>query len=563
MNKLRNITLIIALLMLGFTTVNAGVSFNVGLGSNDYYQPVGDYDYLPYAYQTNQGYASPTINFHDVMGQYGFWVSVAPFGQVWRPYASNDWRPYTYGHWVSTQQYGQMWEGYEPWAWAGYHYGNWIYARNYGWVWIPGYDWHAGRVSWARSYDSIGWMPSPPDGYDYSRGYLSNVGPNNQFAYNDNNFGEEYGNGNYGYGGPYYDSRYRNMYYNPSYNNINFNLWIFINNDHYGYDNYANYSLGQDYTRYVFDRRLVRITNRQIDRSVLERIVRQKIRETPVEVRELKTDKRSIKVVVPTGSDDVIRIRKNSKEVVRDIIAPGFAENKKSFKGQNSKNKDEVTRIFHQENVQPKVETLSSEQIINQAREAKQNREQNRVKREQAERVKLEKIEKDGKLQEPKKGNTIGTTDAKSAHPENDSNLQKDAKVQEQIDATKQKQNHPVTQHQIDDAKQRQNEDLRQQQIDASKQKQNQPVTQHQIDASKQKHSDDAKQTQSDIMKQKQNDDVVLEKAKTDSPQDENLKDNKAQPDKNQKSKDKKSAAKAKEKDKQKDKDQVPDPNKE
>ena len=107
---------------------------------------------------------------------------------------------------------------------------------------------------------------------------------------------------------------------------------------------------------------------------------------------------------------------------MRDIIAPGFAENRKSFKGQNSKNKEVVTRIFHQENVQPKVETLSSEQIINQAREAKQNREQSRVKREQAEKVKLERIEKDGKLQEPKKGNTTDTTDLKGGHPENRAN---------------------------------------------------------------------------------------------------------------------------------------------
>ncbi len=551
MSKLRNITLILALLITGFTTVNAGVSFNVGLGSNDYYQPVGDYDYLPYAYQMNQGYASPRINFHDVMGQYGFWVSVAPFGQVWRPYTSSDWRPYMYGHWISTHQYGQMWEGYEPWAWAGYHYGNWIYTRNYGWVWIPGHDWHAGRVSWARSYDSIGWMPLPPSGYDYSRGYLSNVGPDNQFAYNDNDFGND---GSYGYGGPYYDSRYRNMYYNPSYNNISFNLWIFINNENYGYDNYADYSLGQDYTRYVFDRKLVRITNRQIDRSVLEKIVKQKIQDTPVEVKELQTDERAIKVVVPTGSDDVNRIRKNSKKIVRDIIAPGFAENKKSFKGQNSKNKEVVTRIFHQENVQPKVETLSSEQIINQASQAKQNREQNRVKREQAEKVKLEKIEKEGKLVEPKKGNSIGTTDLKGAHPENSSKPQKEDKVQKQIDASKQKQNDAAKQKQIDAAKQKQ--------IDAAKQRQNDDLRLQQIDASKQKQNEIVRQQQIDP-KENKNDEIVPEKDKSDSPQDPSLKDKKEQPDKNSlpKSKDKKSAAKAKEKEKQKE-NQVPDPDK-
>ncbi|HSE41501.1 MAG TPA: DUF6600 domain-containing protein [Acidobacteriota bacterium] len=424
MSKPKNIAWILTLLLLGFATAYAGVSFSVGLGSGDYYQPVGDYDYLPYAYQTNPGYAAPRINFHDMMGQYGFWVSVSPFGQVWRPYASRDWRPYTYGHWIFTQQYGQMWEGYEPWAWAGYHYGNWIYTRNYGWVWIPGYDWHPGRVTWARSYDSIGWMPLPPNGYDYSRGYLSNVGPNNQFGYNDDDFGVEFGNGNFGYGGPYYDPRYRNMYYNPSYNNINFNLWIFISNAHYGYDNYSNYSLGPEYTRHIFDRRLVRITNHQIDRSVLERIVKQKINETSVDVRELQTDKRTIRVVVPKGSEDIDRVRKHSKEVVRDVIAPGFAEKQKAFKGQNSKNKEVVTRIFHQENVKPRVETLSSEQIIKQAREASQQREQSRKKIEQAEKEKLIRIEKEGKIQEPKSG----------------SELQKEDKVQKQNDAVRQKQ---------------------------------------------------------------------------------------------------------------------------
>ena len=403
MSKWKNITLILASLLLGSATANAGVSFSINLGSGDYYQPVGDYDYLPYAYQTNPGYAAPRINFYDMMSQYGIWVSVAPFGQVWRPYASNDWRPYTYGHWIYSQQYGQMWEGYEPWAWAGYHYGNWIFDRHYGWVWIPGYDWHPGRVTWARSYGSIGWMPTPPSGFDYSRGYLSNVGPNNQFSYNDNDFGAEFGADNYSYGGPYYDPRYRDMYYNPSYTNINVNLWIFIDNGHYGSDNYADYSLGSDYTRHVFDRRLVRITNRPIDRPVLERLIGQRVQETPVEVRQLQTDKQTIRVVVPTGSDDIERVRTHSKEVVRQIIAPGFAEKQKEFKGQNSRNKEVVSRIFRQENVQPKVETLSSEQIIKQANEASQKRAQSRNKIEQAEKEKLIAIEKEGKVQEPKK----------------------------------------------------------------------------------------------------------------------------------------------------------------
>lgn len=403
-NKWINITLVLASLLLGFATANAQVSFTLKIGSGDYYQPVGDYDYLPYAYQTNPTYAAPRINFHDMMGQYGTWVSVAPFGQVWRPYASNDWRPYTYGHWIYSQQYGQMWEGYEPWAWVGYHYGNWIFDQNYGWVWIPGYDWHPGRVTWARSYGSIGWMPTPPNGYDYSRGYLSRAGSYNQFTYNDADFGTDFGADNYSYGGPYYDPRYRDMYYNPSYTNIDANLWIFIDIGHYGDDNYAASFLGHDYTQHVFDQKLVRITNRSIGRPVLERLIGQPVRVTPVKVTQFQTDKRAIRVVVPTDNNAVERIRRNSNDVVRGVIAPGFAEKQKDFQGQNSRNKETISRIFGQEKVQPKVETLSSDQVINQAREANQNREQSRQKIEQAQKDRLIRIQQDGKVREPTRG---------------------------------------------------------------------------------------------------------------------------------------------------------------
>ncbi len=404
-NEMRKITLVSAMLisaflLLGITTAQAGVS--ISIGTNDFYLSVGDYDYLPYAYNANTAYAQPRINFHDMMSQYGTWQNSEYFGPVWKPYASRDWRPYTYGHWVYTQ-YGPTWEGYEPWAWAGYHYGDWIFDRNYGWVWIPGYNWHPGHVTWARSYDSIGWMPAPPEGYDYSRGYLSHVGPNNQFTYNDDDFDNDFGANNFTYGGPYYNSSYRDMYYNPSYNFINFNLWIFIDNTHFGDDDYANIAFGPEYTRHVFDRKLVKITNRQMDRNVMERLVGQRIQEMPVDVREMRTDKQSIKVVVPRGNEAIDRIRRNSGEVVRTVIAPGFAEKQKSFRGINSNNKVEINRLFHQEKVEPRVQTLSPEQIINQGREASQNREQGRIKREQAEKEKLIRIEKEGKIQEPKK----------------------------------------------------------------------------------------------------------------------------------------------------------------
>ena len=425
MNKLKNFILALALLLMGFTMASAEVSFHLSLGSDDYYQPVGDYDYMPYAFQTNPGYAPPRVNFQEMMSQYGVWVSVAPFGQVWKPYASNDWRPYTNGHWVSTEQYGQMWEGYEPWAWAGYHYGDWIFARNYGWVWIPGYDWHAGRVTWARSYDSVGWMPSPPNGYDYSRGYLSNVGQNNQFGYNDNDFDTDFGNGNFNQGGPYNDSRYRDSYYNQGYNNILSSLWVFIGNSHYGADNYSNYSLGSDYTRHVFDRRMIRISNRPMNRALVDRIVGRSVPNTRVETRQLQTDKQSFRVVVPVGNDVVQRVRTHSKEVVREMIAPGFAGKEKPFKGQSARNKEVLTGVFRQENAAPKGQAVSSQEVLQHAREASQGREQGRMKRDQVEKEKLDSIEKGAKTAAP--GNGKSQEETKVTKHENDGNQKKDA----------------------------------------------------------------------------------------------------------------------------------------
>jgi hypothetical protein len=171
-------------------------------------------------------------------------------------------------------------------------------------------------------------MPSP--GYDYSRGYLSYAGSVNQFAYADDDFAFGFGFGDFSYGGPYYDARYRNLYYNPSFSQINLNLWVFIDNSHFSYDNYADYELGPDYARYVFDRRLVRISNQRLDRTVLERVVRQRVQETPVEVRQLQTDKQTVRMVVPKSQKSLEEVRKNSKKVVEEVIAPAFAEKQKA-----------------------------------------------------------------------------------------------------------------------------------------------------------------------------------------------------------------------------------------
>src|SRR3990172_7200316 len=186
MKRGKTLVLSFMFIFIAISSARAGVSFTIG--TDDFYLSVGDYDYLPYAYTADPGFAAPRISFYEMMAQYGYWVYVPPFGQVWRPYVYYDWRPFTYGHWIYTQ-YGSTWVGYEPWAWAAYHYGNWVWISRFGWVWIPGYQWHPGNVVWAQSYGTIGWIPAPPSGYDYSRGYLAYVGPQNQFTYYDDDFG--------------------------------------------------------------------------------------------------------------------------------------------------------------------------------------------------------------------------------------------------------------------------------------------------------------------------------------------------------------------------------------
>src|SRR5688500_12807581 len=207
LRKLIVLILGVVLLGSGFAgPASASSGFSISVGTDDFYLSVGNYDYYPYTLPYYN--RTPRISFHSVMGDYGSWMSVAPFGQVWRPYVHSRWRPYVHGHWTYTR-YGPTWVGYEPWAWAGYHYGNWIYTARYGWVWIPGYDWHPGRVIWSHGYDSIGWMPAPPRGYDYSGGYLDYRGSNGQFDYYDDDFG-------------YYDDDYyyndRVYYYGDRYN---------------------------------------------------------------------------------------------------------------------------------------------------------------------------------------------------------------------------------------------------------------------------------------------------------------------------------------------------------
>jgi hypothetical protein len=96
---------------------------------------------------------SPYAEDLDRNGSWSFEVGV---GNVWRPYVSTSWQPYSFGRWSWTA-YGWTWVPNEPWGWAPFHYGRWDYSN--GWYWIPGGSWGPGWVSWSAGNDYVGWCP--------------------------------------------------------------------------------------------------------------------------------------------------------------------------------------------------------------------------------------------------------------------------------------------------------------------------------------------------------------------------------------------------------------------
>lgn len=264
------------------------------------YDNNGNYDERGY----NDQYSEPSYDQNDFdssLNNSGRWVNVSPFGRCWQPNAASGWRPFSDGHWVTTTN-GPTWEGNEPWAAATYHYGNWVWTREYGWVWVPGSQYSPGNVSWSYGPDSIGWMPTPPYGYDYSRGYLSYVGPVNQFSYYDSGFGF-----NFSFGGGYYPAAYQPLFFSPSYVSVCPNLWFFIGRNHFFAPSYAHYYLGPTYTRNVFVQKTVRINSRPVRRDALEHIVGRQLPVVPVHQRPVVINGRRTTFLAPEHRTEPIR----------------------------------------------------------------------------------------------------------------------------------------------------------------------------------------------------------------------------------------------------------------
>jgi hypothetical protein len=102
------------------------------------------------------------------LAQYGTWMAVAPYGNVWLPSVSREWQPFYYGQWEWTDA-GWAWVSYEPYGWLVYHYGNWDYEPDIGWFWIEGSEWSPAPVEWLSFDGYVSWASRPPEGVEWHR----------------------------------------------------------------------------------------------------------------------------------------------------------------------------------------------------------------------------------------------------------------------------------------------------------------------------------------------------------------------------------------------------------
>ena len=86
------------------------------------------------------------------------------------------------------------------------------------------------------------------------------------------------------------------MFYNPGFLGSVTNLFIFININNFGYDNYANYCLGPGYARDLFYRRQIRFSPRPLDREVLQRIVKRPLSVVPIKEKQIQIEDRQAEV---------------------------------------------------------------------------------------------------------------------------------------------------------------------------------------------------------------------------------------------------------------------------
>src|SRR5437660_19828 len=95
--------------------------------------------------------------------QDGSWEYMQPYGYVWYPAVTSDWKPYYHGYWRPHHRWGWTWIGSDRWTWPTHHYGRWGPSAH-RWFWIPGNSWAPAWVSWASAPGYVSWCPLGFDG---------------------------------------------------------------------------------------------------------------------------------------------------------------------------------------------------------------------------------------------------------------------------------------------------------------------------------------------------------------------------------------------------------------
>jgi hypothetical protein len=133
-------------------------------------------DHIVNASLNTDTYVPAGIAGYDDLNSYGQWINVAPYGEVWSPYAATTWAPYRNGTWVWEGGFGWTWVANEPWGWAPFHYGRWFACAPYGWCWYPpglaiAPVWYPALVGFfgfgdyadvTIGFDYWGWVPLAP-----------------------------------------------------------------------------------------------------------------------------------------------------------------------------------------------------------------------------------------------------------------------------------------------------------------------------------------------------------------------------------------------------------------
>ena len=225
--------------------------------------------------------------FQGRLARYGEWYHDDRWGDVWRPPHAHRFRPYFDGYWEYTDDYGWMWVSDEPWADITYHYGRWVYDPEEGWLWIPGYVWAPAWVIWRDGDGYLGWFPMPPD-------------------YGDFDDGPYYG-GRYGFDDCY---GYR-AWYRMDRESF-FDLWIFVDHEHFYRHDYRSYVVAphaarevirrtSDSTRYAMAGD--HVVNRSVPNDRIERAMHRSIEAVPAR-RFIHGD---VPVTSPSAGRDIAR----------------------------------------------------------------------------------------------------------------------------------------------------------------------------------------------------------------------------------------------------------------